>query len=90
MDYASKKITFRFHNHEANQIHLSGNFSNWNPTQIPLKQGKEGEWKVEIPLLPNGTYQYKFIINNHKWTTDPLNFFKEVNGYNSFNSVFYI
>ncbi len=90
IDYASKKIIFRFHDHEAKQIHLTGNFNDWNPTVTPLKLEKEGGWKVEIPLLPKGTYQYKFIINKKDWTIDPLNFFKEVSGYNNFNSVFYI
>ena len=90
IDYRNDKIIFKFHDHKATQIYLTGNFNDWNPNSLPLKLEKEGYWRIEIPLLSQGIYQYKFIVNNDKWVSDPLNYFRHPDGYNDFNSRFFI
>jgi len=90
IDYSTKKITFRYHHHEAKQVYLTGNFINWNPRRIPLLTNNDGEWEIEIPLLSKGEYAYKFVVDDDQWITDPLNYYRIPDGYNNFNSRFFI
>jgi len=64
-----KAVTFELEYKHATSVHLVGEFNNWdkNATQMSFENGK---WKVEI-LLSENKYQYKYLIDNHKWITDP-------------------
>lgn len=90
IDYSKNKITFRFHDHLARQVFLTGDFVEWQPESISLSEKEDALWEVEIPLLSKGIYQYKFVVNNKDWIIDPLNYFRYPNEYNSFNSLFFI
>lgn len=49
---------------------LAGSFNNWNPSNLKMSKTGEG-W--EIPVFINeGTYFYKFVVDN-QWITDPAN-----------------
>ena len=80
-----KKIEFHIHNRVANNIALVGSFSHWR--RRDLKPDKDGLWKVTIPMLPNGKYYYKFIIDDRMWVEDVDNPNREPDGVNGWNSV---
>ena len=82
-----KRIEFYFQNDCARQISLVGSFNHWSHDLIPLKQGRNGEWKVSIPLLPNGKYYYKFLIDDRMWVEDVENLLREPDGVIGWNSV---
>lgn len=83
-----RKITFHYHNHHAESVMLCGNFNRWSPEGFLFRGGKSGNWTLELPLLPPGTYRYKFLVNGNEWISDPRNPFREPDGFNGFNSRF--
>jgi 1,4-alpha-glucan branching enzyme len=54
---------------QAGSVFLSGDFNLWNHSSHPLKKGKDGKWKISLPLSP-GPYQYRFLVDG-KWQNDP-------------------
>lgn len=54
----------------SGKVMLAGSFNNWNPSNLKMSKTGEG-W--EIPVFINeGTYFYKFVVDN-QWITDPAN-----------------
>lgn len=63
---------------EETAVFLIGDFCNWDTSQAILMQGRNGERKVEIPIGPGETMDFKFYIptwGNDSWQTStyPLN-----------------
>jgi 1,4-alpha-glucan branching enzyme len=85
-----KSIAFYVHNDAASQISLSGSFNNWAQDVLLMKHRKDGTWKIEIPLLPAGKYQYKFFIDDRMWMEDIDNPYREPDGVRGFNSILLI
>lgn len=81
-----KLIHFIYHDHSVKNVILTGDFNGWSINGFIFTKENYGYWKCTIPLLPKGIYKYKFIIDGKKWIDDPLNPFKEDNGYNGLNS----
>ncbi len=84
---AENKIEFYIRSNEADHIALAGDFNAWGYDSISLAPLGNSIWKTEIPLLPNGNYRYKFIIDGHAWIEDVANPFREPDTFNGFNSV---
>lgn len=85
----AQRITFYYHNDAAHSVALVGSFSDWKTTMLFTRNGN-GIWKAEIPMLPGGTYLYKFLVDNKLWVNDPENLFREPDGFNGLNSRFVI
>lgn len=83
-----RTITFSLQHSHATQVSLSGNFNQWNRDELLLEPGMDGIWKIDIPLLPPGKYQYKFLIDEKDWMEDITNPYREPDGFNGFNSLF--
>jgi 1,4-alpha-glucan branching enzyme len=66
---ATVKVRFTLQSALARHVCLAGDFNQWNPTALPLKRGKKGNWSTEIPLAP-GSYEYRFVVDG-VWETDP-------------------
>ncbi|MGE5107793.1 MAG: S8 family serine peptidase [Sphingobacteriales bacterium] len=82
-----KTIEFFIQNNCANQISLAGSFNHWAQDVLLMEPGKDGIWKIEIPLLPEGKYKYKFFIDDKMWVEDVDNPFREPDGFNGWNSI---
>jgi hypothetical protein len=54
----------------ANQVILSGSFNNWRTAELTMNKTNTG-WKLDY-MLPQGNYEYKFIVDGN-WITDPDN-----------------
>lgn len=87
IDKAKNKIEFYIQHEGAYQISLAGDFNGWTRDALFLSPCKEGFWKIELPLLPQGTYRYKFFIDEHYWVEDICNPLREPDNYNGFNSL---
>jgi hypothetical protein len=74
----------------ASHISLSGSFNHWAKDELLLEQDNNGTWKIEIPMLPSGTYHYKFIIDDKILTEDFDNPNRQPDGTTGFNSIFTI
>lgn len=80
-------IEFYFHSDCAEQISLAGSFNHWSQDILLMEPGQNGIWKIEIPLLPEGKYLYKFFMDSSRWIEDINNPYREPDGYNGFNSL---
>jgi len=58
---------------DARKVVVTGNFFSWNPKGMAMKKTTDG-WALPV-YLRDGTYAYKFLVDN-QWMTDPAN--KEV------------
>lgn len=82
-----KAIEFYIQNPCASHISLAGSFNHWAHDSLLMEPSKNGLWKIEIPMLPKGTYQYKFFVDDRTWMEDIDNPFREPDGLNGFNSI---
>jgi hypothetical protein len=71
-------------------VSLAGSFNNWAQDVLLLKQDDQGIWKIDIPMLPEGKYHYKFFVDDKIWTEDIHNPNREPDGSIGFNSIFTI
>ncbi len=74
----------------ASHVSLAGSFNHWAKDELLLEQDDDGVWKIEIPMLPEGTYHYKFIVDDKLWTEDIDNPNRQPDGSIGFNSIFTI
>ena len=82
-----KTIEFFIQNECAAQISLAGTFNHWAQDVLLMEPGEDGMWKIEIPLLPEGKYKYKFFIDDKMWVEDVDNPLREPDGFNGWNSI---
>lgn len=66
-----KKHLFVLNGYEkANKVYVSGSFNAWQHHELQMQKTATG-W--ELPYaLPDGNYEYKFIVDN-EWMKDPAN-----------------
>jgi serine protease AprX len=90
IDDKRKTIEFFIQNDCAQQISLAGTFNHWAQDVLLMEPGEDGMWKIEIPILPEGTYKYKFFIDDRMWVEDVDNPVREPDGFNGWNSILMI
>lgn len=83
-------IEFYMQSDCASQISLAGTFNHWAQDVLLLEPGRNGLWKIEIPMLPAGRYSYKFFIDDKMWVEDVDNPYREPDGFSGFNSLLMI
>lgn len=59
-----KKVEFIFQAPEVTQVCLAGEFNNWDPQSLPMAPGAQGDWRLELRLLP-GRYEYKVFVDRN-------------------------
>ena len=85
-----KTIEFYVQHDCASQISLAGSFNYWAQDVLLMEPGKNGLWKIKIPMLPAGKYQYKFFVDHKMWLEDIDNPYREPDGFHGFNSILVI
>src|SRR5450432_3831956 len=83
-------IEFVVHHDNADQISLTGSFNQWAKDILLMQPGRDGLWKIEIPMLPVGKYSYKYYVDETIWLEDINNPYKEPDGFSGFNSILII
>jgi 1,4-alpha-glucan branching enzyme len=81
----NRRQTFCISAPVAVSVMLVGDFTHWQETPIPLKNGFNGVWHTTVDLKP-GTHHYRFIVDG-KWCDDPQSALRTPNSYGSQNSV---
>lgn len=72
----------------ATQVSLVGNFTDWNPDRLQLKQeGSSSRWEISVPLKKGETYLYNFVINGSTWIADPTKQVKVSDGFGGESSL---
>ena len=70
----------------SNQLHVAGDFNNWNPAATPLRQDENlNIWQACISVPP-GRYRYRLVVDG-KWVQDPYNSYVESNPFGELNNV---
>jgi serine protease AprX len=84
------RLVFVYHDDAAKSLALAGDFNGWNQAAHPLERDSSDLWFVELKTPQAGRYQYKFIVDNKRWTEDPSNGMKVSDGYGGLNSLLVI
>ena len=78
-------IILEYTNNTAKTVSVAGEFNDWNTLSHTLHK-KDGKWQITLNLAP-GEYQYKFVVDDKDWITDPANKQKVDDGYGGENSL---
>lgn len=87
INHSKNSIEFYIQSDCASEISLAGSFNHWTKDVLWLEPGRNGLWKIEIPMLPVGKYSYKFYIDDKMWVEDVDNPYREPDGFAGFNSL---
>ncbi len=91
VDYEKKQLIFTIYAPDAKKsLSLSGTFCNWKIDTLPMRPARNGHWYIHIPLLKQGEYEYKFIMDGKFWQEDVDNPWRRNDQNCGWNSVFQI
>ena len=92
----STGMTFRYKAPAARQVNVAGEFNNWlgtanggrlDPNIDAMSDlDDDGIWEITLPLPP-GRYQYKFVVDQVDWQSDPANPESFEDGFGGLNSI---
>ena len=72
---ATREITVRFRDADANDVRIAGDFNGWVPDKgvrsLIESEGQTRVWTKILRLAP-GTYQYRYVVDG-EWRADPEN-----------------
>lgn len=86
MDYSPRR--FVLYNPEANQVEISGSFTNWEA--LPLRKvSSSGYWEIILPLS-RGEHRFTYILEGHQRVTDPTVLTKEQDDFGGENSILFM
>ncbi len=54
---------------QAKAVFLSGDFNQWDPTNLPMTRHVDGSWQAAVPLR-HGSHLYHFLVDGVP-TNDP-------------------
>jgi hypothetical protein len=58
---------------DAKDVFICGDFNDWKPDEVRLKEQDEtGLWTITLSLQPGKVYQYMFVVDGNKWLVDPI------------------
>lgn len=55
-------VEFVYDSEEAQEVHVAGEFNNWNSRSLPMRKDEDDRWRASVALLP-GRYEYRFIVD---------------------------
>jgi 1,4-alpha-glucan branching enzyme len=65
-------VSFTFYAPEARSVAIAGTFNAWDTHKNRLSgPDNNSVWHIIIPL-PEGRYEYLFIVDGKKWQPDPV------------------
>ncbi len=81
------KVHFVFYAPGAQKVELVGDFTDWRDGLIHLKgPDASGRWAARV-ALPEGRYEYMFLVDGQSWRTDPLAQIRRSDGFGNLNAV---
>ena len=85
-ELSADSITFRFVAPKARKVSVSASWLGYNPSALPLTQGKDGIWTATVALPAPELYTYTFIVDGVSML-DPSNVFVQRDGARYMNAV---
>lgn len=81
-----RPVTFKLKAPKSALVQIAGDFTNWRPEKLELKENGAGPvWQI-VKRLGHGTYQYKYLVDG-RWINDPSNGKTHENCFGNENSV---
>jgi 1,4-alpha-glucan branching enzyme len=68
------KVTFTLAKEQAKaakDVHLVGEFNDWEIGTTPMRKQKDGAFTVTVDLTTGREYQYRYLIDGDIWISDP-------------------
>jgi len=75
---AKDVVEFQFYRPEAQQVHLAGDFNNWQ-MDLPMQRDSDGYWRARL-ALPAGEFRFRYCADG-AWFTDFAAFGVEPGGF---------
>lgn len=80
-------IHFELHAPGADRVELVGSFNDWKPGNIVLHgPDASGHWTADL-TLPEGRYEYGFLVDGERWVADPNATIQRPDGFGRINTV---
>jgi 1,4-alpha-glucan branching enzyme len=54
----------------ADRVNLVGDFNNWDPESLPLRQDRQENWQVEMELDAGREYRFRYLFDGAYWVYD--------------------
>lgn len=70
----------------ADQVHLVGDFNNWDESGMPFRQDRNGVWRATVDLPVGQRFRFRYLVDG-SWRTDYHADGQEENIYSSTDSV---
>lgn len=67
------KVTFKLSAQQladAESVALLGEFNNWDPSALPMKKSKKGDFSASLTLENDREYQFRYLVNGGTWLND--------------------
>jgi hypothetical protein len=81
------EVHFELHAPGAHRVELVGTFNHWQPGIIRLEgPDASGYWEATV-RLPEGRYEYQFLVDGRRWVTDPAAAVVRPDGFGQVNAV---
>jgi 1,4-alpha-glucan branching enzyme len=81
----TREVPFTVRAKGANEVVVTGDFTQWTRDGIRLRKGPNDEWRTVLELEP-GEHQYRLVIDGN-WQDDPQATKRVPNPYGGYNSV---
>jgi len=85
VEKAEGGIKFTYHDPEAGEVFLAGDFNGWSTSATPMSKLESGDWVATVQLGP-GKHEYKFVVDG-AWITDFDNPDSKPDPYGGVNSI---
>ncbi|HCU24475.1 MAG TPA: hypothetical protein DF383_05605 [Deltaproteobacteria bacterium] len=63
------RVRFAVKDPDAKGVAVAGDFNQWNPVNLSPSGSEQGLYTVELSI-PEGTYNYAFVIDGKQWLAD--------------------
>jgi hypothetical protein len=84
---AQMTLHFELHAPGAEKVELVGSFNNWQSGDIILRgPDASGHWTADV-ALPEGQYEYMFLVDGKRWVADPNAKTYQSDGFGRVNAV---
>jgi len=55
---------------KAENVHLVGDFNNWDDNATPMEALRDGRFKVTLDLEAGREYQFRYLVDRAEWHND--------------------
>lgn len=70
---AKCRVTFRLLREAARNtqnVRIVGDFNNWDTSQSPMTQLRNGDFVITMDLPSKREYRYRYLLDGHRWEND--------------------